>query len=60
MRTLSIDFDDVVTHEETVETEKDLDWLGDMTPELTVKKSARFITQTIVGIFIVLAILLFI
>ena len=60
MKTFSLDFDDVASHEEQTEASEELNWLGDLEPGLTAGKSARFITQTVVGITIVLAILLFI
>ena len=60
MKTLSLGFDDVAAHDERVESTDELNWLGDLEPGLNAKKSARFITQTVVGIAIVLAILLFI
>ena len=52
MRTFPLNLDDNVDQDARSETENELEWLGDMTPELTVAKSKRFVAQTIVSLVI--------
>ena len=57
MRTFSLDFDDAVEHQESAEAGQELDWLGELSPELTTRKAKRFITQTIIGLAIIAGLL---
>lgn len=52
MRTFSLDFDEAVEQKDQCEEKQDLDWLGDLSPELTTAKATRFITQTLIGLAI--------
>ena len=52
MRTFSLDFDDAVDHTDQLETNQELNWLGDLSPELTKQKTKRFFMQTVIGLAI--------